>query len=187
MPDRLSNRARYALATAALTVFAGATLFLNFNNPKHEIEKSVGEAFVKTDSTPGYDIEKVRRMFTLYTPQDFEAHKRFLTRHDLVYPLCYAIPSALLLWLLWSTVTLECHRALRWLAVLLPLAVMVFDYAENYTMYNYLSAYPKAPLDLLQLSRTMTDLKWLLVLLSNVMLYSGILMWLRDRRSGCRH
>jgi hypothetical protein len=185
MPARLSNKARYVLALVAFAVFVGATIFLAYNNPKEEIRRRLGDAvFIKTDSTPGYDIEKVQAMFRRYTPDDFKAHKLFLTRYDAVYPLCYSIPDAVLLWLLWSSAPLARRRVIRLAATLLPLLAAAFDYAENVTMYWYISDYPDAPLRLLEQSRAMTEVKWLLVALTLLMMLVGCVWWLAARLRG---
>lgn len=186
MLERLSHKARVVLALSAVAVLVNAYALIALTNPKNVIRRDLPDAFIETDLTPDYDVEKVRAMFGQFSPEHFDAFKRFYTRHDLFFPPAYTLSLVVLLWLLWSSDALRCHRLLRRLAPLLPLAVMAFDYGENYTMYRYASSYPAAAPDLLTLSRSLTGVKWLAVLLCDVWLLSGLLLRLRDRRAGCR-
>ncbi len=108
-------------------------------------------------------------MLARYAGGHFAAHKEFIEFHDAFYPPFYAVPLTLLLAYFFPVLLPGRGGRYRWL-VLLPLAAMAFDYAENLTMLWVLDHYEaKAELLLatLQLSRAFTVLK--LTLLSATM------------------
>jgi hypothetical protein len=163
----------FAFATGKVVLVALAVLFissfvLNYVNPKNRIKDDLGDDYVATDSTFRYDTAKVIKMLGRYSPDDYEAHESFILRYDLIYPLCYGIPSLLLLayFCPWR------GGGPRWL-VLLPLATMAFDYAENFTMLVFLRRFranPQTPLTLLEVSRAFTNAKLCAIVLSFILL-----------------
>ncbi len=109
-------------------------------------------------------------MLARYGPGHFAAHRSFIRVYDFIYPPFYAVPLALLLAYFFPVLFPGRGGRHRWLA-LLPLAAMVFDYAENLTMLWVIDHYEakyELLLGILRLSRVFTALK--LALLSATML-----------------
>ena len=164
MLDAIFNAATGRVTLVAFILFVLSTVALDRLNPKNLIRKELKDDYVATDSTFLYDTAKVTKMLARYEPRHYEAHESFILRYDLVYPLCYSIPSVLLLAFFypWG------GAGPRWL-VLLPLAAMVFDYAENFTMLAFLRRFradPQTQLKLLDVSRAFTVAKLSLLVLS---------------------
>jgi hypothetical protein len=170
MLDSLFAAATGKVVLIALGVLFVSTLVLYYVNPKDRIIKDLGDDYVATDSTFRYDTAKVTKMLARYSSDDYAAHESFILRYDLVYPLCYGIPSVLLLayFCPWR----GGGGGPRWL-VLLPLATMAFDYAENFTMLAFLRRFRadhQTPLTMLEVSRDFTNAKWCAVALSLALL-----------------
>ena len=169
MLDSIFAAATGKVVIAAFAVFALSTLALDLS-PKNTISEDLQGHYVSTDNPPQtegtlwYDTTRVVAMLKRYEPAHYAAHERFILRHDLVYPLCYSIPLVLIL-------AYFCPRRggrPRRLA-LLPMVVMAFDYAENFTMLAFLRRFranPQTPLTLLEVSRVFTFVKLCLLLLS---------------------
>ena len=185
MLDYIFNAASLKVSVIMLVIFLASSFILYKTNPKNEIieffkQQNAEKEYVATDLTFAYDLDKVRAMFARYDKgPHFEAHKRFILLHDLVYPLCYSIPGALILAYLLTVVSPGGHRDFRFL-VLLPLLAAVADYAENFSMYAYLSSYPNGSLGVLKFSRAMTILKISLLITSSFLLFALLarLIWL---------
>lgn len=133
-------------ALGALALLLVSTWLLGRASPKNKIIEKLGDAYVSTDMKFRYDIEKAGKMFRLYKERPaeeqrelFEAHTRFLTFHDRIYPLCYAIPLVLLLAYFYPPQPPGAGRPFGAL-VLLPLLAMLFDYAENQTILSVLGS-----------------------------------------------
>lgn len=178
MLDSVFVAATWKAALAAIVVLLASSYVLDKYSPKNEIQAALKDAYVSTDNpyktecTLWYDTSRVTNMLRLYNepknyPALYDAHRKFILRHDLVYPLCYAIPGIILFAFLYPW-----RGGPRWL-VLVPLAAMAFDYAENFTMLAFLGRFranPETPLTLLELSRVFTLAKNCLILLSLTLL-----------------
>jgi hypothetical protein len=120
-------------------------------------------------------------MFRLYKAKDrpeeeqrqlFAAHRRFLTFHDRIYPLCYAVPLVLLLAYFYPPQPAGEGRRFAPL-VLLPLLAMLFDYAENQTILSVLDSVEttgQVPLKALGWARLFTAAKIILLFASLLLL-----------------
>lgn len=168
MLDKIFAAATGRVALVALAVLLASSYALKTFSPKNDLVRDLGPAYVSTDNPPEtegtlwYGAARLAGMFGLYEPRHYDAHERFILRWDLVYPLLYAIPLVLLLAYLFPWRGGGPRRL-----VLLPLAVMVFDYCENFTMLALLRSFranARTPAALLELSRACTVAKLLLFL-----------------------
>ncbi len=184
-------RALFAAANGRVTLVAfallvAATLALHLLNPKNEIERDLGGDSVATDSTFLYETAAVTKMLGRYGPEHYRAHESFIRVYDFAYPPFYAVPCALVLAYFFPVLFPGRGGRLRWL-VLLPLAAMAFDYAENFTMLSFLRSYradPQTPTTVLEVSRAFTNAKLFLLLASDLILLAfGALALIRLRRS----
>ena len=172
----------------AFALLVASTLTLYFVNPKNEIKKGLGCDYVATDSTFLYETGAVTKMLGKYQqrPEYYAAHESFIRVYDFVYPPFYAIPCALVLAYFFPVLFPGRGGWLRWL-VLLPLAAMAFDYAENFTMLSFIRSFrddPQTPLTLLEVSRAFTNAKLLLLLACDlILLVFGALALIRLRRT----
>lgn len=171
MLDALFAVATWKIALAAFVVFLLSSVALDRLSPKNAIRDDLKEHYVATDNptkTEGslrYSTSRVTEMLRRYDPErgHFEAHQRFILLYDLIYPLCYGLGGVYVLAFLcpWRT------GWARWL-VLLPLAAMLFDYVENFTMLaviTHFRQHQQAPLALLEVSRAFTVAKQLVLIL----------------------
>ncbi|HEV2862073.1 MAG TPA: hypothetical protein VGX48_13775 [Pyrinomonadaceae bacterium] len=147
-------KGRVTLLAVALMVVS--SLVLDCVNPKNKIRQELGGDYVSTDS----EVYRIRcdseglacawcrdkcgscveRMLARYSREHFDAHRSFIQLYDLVYPPFYALPLTLLLAYFFPVLFPGRDGFYRWL-VLLPLAAMAFDYAENFTMLAAINHY----------------------------------------------
>ena len=184
MLNYIFNATSLTVAVISFVVFLVSSFVIDKTSPKNEIisffkQQNAAKEYVSTDRTYAYDLDKVRAMFARYERPHFAAHKRFILLHDLVYPLCYSIPGALILAYLLTVVSPGGHTDFRFL-VLFPLLAAVADYAENFSMYAYLSGYQDGSLGVLKFSRAMTMLKINLITTSVCLLFALLarVIWL---------
>jgi hypothetical protein len=185
MLDKVFAAATGKVALVALAVLLVSTYAIKNFSPKTGIAEALGKDYISTDNPPEtehalwYDTARVTNMLGRYKLEHYSAHERFILGHDLVYPLCYAIPLALLLAYLcpWRG-----GRAR--LLVLLPPAVMALDYVENFTMLAFLKnfrANPQTPLALLEVSRAFTFAKLCLLMLTFAVLLFFLIAFVASR------
>jgi hypothetical protein len=126
-------------------------------------------------------------MLSRYGPAHYEAHRAFLRGYDLVYPVLYGVPLSIILAYFFPVLFPGGGRRWRWL-VLLPLAAVAFDYAENVTVLSALDYYEatrQLSLGQFQAARLFTAAKLLLLLASAlVLLVFGARALVRLRRAG---
>lgn len=168
MLDRIFAAATGRAALVALAVLLASSYAIKNFSPKSDLARDLGPAYVSTDNPPEtegalwYDAARLTDMLRLYEPRHYDAHESFILLWDLLYPPLYAIPSVLLLAYLCPWRGGGGRRL-----VLLPLAVMAFDYCENFTMLALLRlsrVNRQASPALLELSRACTVAKLLLLL-----------------------
>lgn len=168
MLDKIFAAATGRVALVALAVLLVSSYAIKNFSPKSDLAAELGAAYVSTDNPPEtegalwYDDARLSGMLGLYEPRHYDAHERFILLWDLLYPPLYAIPFVLLLAYLYP----RRGGGPRPL-VLLPLAVLAFDYCENFTMLALLRLFRasrQTPTALLELSRAFTVAKLLLLL-----------------------
>lgn len=169
MLDKIFAAATGRVALVALAVLLVSSYAIKNFSPKGDLARDLGAAYVSTDNPPEtegalwYDAARLSDMLRLYEPRHYDAHERFILLWDLLYPPLYAIPLILLLAYLYPWRGGGGPRPL----VLLPLAVLAFDYCENFTMLALLRLFRasrQTPPALLELSRACTVAKLLLLL-----------------------
>ena len=161
-------------AWVALVVFVVSTVLLDLYNPKNMIRERLKDKYFSTDMTPGYSPAKLFTMLDLYAPEDFVAHKRFLSRHDLIYPLLYGFSSLIMLAYLQGALAPGDTHRIKYLWAI-PLGAMLFDYLENGSMYLIVNSYDKnsPPTTLAIFSTVMTTFKLLFITVTLVLLLTG--------------
>lgn len=163
MLERLFAAANGWAALGAVALLLYSSWYLGRVSPKNEIMEKLGDDYVSTDTAFLYDTGKAGKMFGRYreAPGLLEAHRRFLSFHDRIYPFCYAVPFVVLLAFFYPPLPPGEGRRFG-LLVLLPLLAMVFDFAENQTVLKVLDAVEatgQAPPATLKWARLFTALK----------------------------
>jgi hypothetical protein len=121
------------------------------------------------DFEPGYDMARVREVFTAYGPDGMRLYGRIQTL-DLINPALYSLLAAALTRMLW--------QGRPWVA-LLPLLAALGDYAENITLTLLARGFPELPEGLVAISSTLSLAKLALMALGLAPLLIGLLLRLR--------
>ena len=121
------------------------------------------------DFEPGYDIARVREVFTAYGPDGMRLYGRMQTL-DLINPAISSLLAAALTAMLWP------RR--QWVA-LLPLLAALGDYAENITLYLLARGFPDLPEGLVAVSSTLSLVKLALMAVGFAPLLIGLVLRLR--------
>lgn len=188
LPDRaadwLARRVRWWVAAAGLALFVG---FLVLVVPA---QAAAGEFY--TSLRPAPDTER------WYSPEDLyaaaeawgatgrAAYVRARVTFDVVWPLAYGIFLLTGLSWVWARAT---RPGSRWRRIaLLPLLVVVLDYAENLCTATVVGRYPARTPVLAELAPVFTAAKWLTLSASFLLLAVGLVaaavVAVRRRRRG---
>ncbi|MDX6269529.1 MAG: hypothetical protein QOD28_752 [Acidobacteriota bacterium] len=140
--DRCASNSLVALA--ALAVLIGSTIALTILNPKENIRERLEQTYhspqnavyLSTDTIFLYDKEKLYRMLNAYGEPDYRDHYRFL-KLDFIYPFLYGISLAFITAYLQRTLSHGDSISCLWV---FPLAALLFDVAENASMWQVLNA-----------------------------------------------
>jgi hypothetical protein len=198
-------------ALIAMAVLLGSTSIIARLSPEKEIQKSLGTVpFFRAGRSFGYEPQQLYAMLDIFNKKpdqkaqgeakeeanketkkevDGEALKNDYLKffsYDFIYPLIYGFSMALIIAYLQKKLNTEGSgnglEAIRmhylWV---LPLAAMVFDYAENISLIHVIKNYRGEPMPLwVGFSRWMTMFKLLLVYASYLLCIWLILLLLRD-------
>ena len=121
------------------------------------------------DFEPGYDMARVREVFTAYGPDGMRLYAR-IQLLDLINPALYSLLAAALTAMLW--------RGRPWVA-LLPLLAALADYSENITLYLLSRGFPDLPEGLVAVSSTLSLVKLALMAVGFAPLLIGVILKLR--------
>ena len=163
------------LAWSALILLIASSTLLESLNPKNAVRERLKDKYFSTDMTPAYGPGRLFTMLRLYEEDDFKAHKRFLRRHDLIYPVLYGFSMTIMLAYLKGALAPGDDHRIKYLWAI-PLGAMLFDYLENLSMYLILNNYDKngvPPTALAIFSSAMTTLKILFLAAALVLLLAG--------------
>lgn len=101
-----------------------------------KLEKLSGKPVEILDLQWGFSQQAARGILAEYTPAALQAAATFLVWADTLYPLVYGTMIALWLAFLF-------RKGIWQYLVLLPMLVVLVDFAENYWLYKVLTAYPR--------------------------------------------
>ena len=121
------------------------------------------------DFEPGYDLARVREVFTAYGFEGMVLYRR-IQALDLINPALYTLLAAALTAMLWP--------GRPWVA-LLPLLAALGDYAENITLTLLARGFPDLPEGLVAVSSTLSLVKLALMAVGFAPLLIGLVLRLR--------
>jgi hypothetical protein len=170
-----STGRRALLGIAVFVVFSATVLPWQAG-----IAAGYSEGVGSPDSSLWYSAHRLYELAEAYGPDGRAAYVRARVTFDVVWPVVYAAMLVLAAGWLLRLATRPLSR-LR-LTVLLPVAALVADYAENTCTALVMARYPAATDLLAALAPFFTLAKWLLLGASFVLLpVLGVLAWRRTR------
>ena len=182
--DWLANRVRWWVAAAGLVLFAGFIVLV--------LPAQAAAGSFYTSLHPAPDTERWYQPEDLYTAAEAwgeagrSAYVRARWTFDVVWPLVYGIFLLTGLTWLWARAT---SRGSRWRRIaLLPVLVVLLDYAENICTATVVARYPSQTPVLAELAPLFTAAKWLTLTtcfgLLVVGLVAALVAAIRRRRRG---
>jgi hypothetical protein len=142
----------------------------------HRISKLSGKEKVQILDLcfTGYTSEMVNKSLSEYSPEARSFAATFNAIADSIYPLLYtAMLAFLLAWIYKSRI--EPNSSIRYI-LLLPLVMMVFDFAENFHIILMLTHYPDIPEDVINAGSFFTQMKWALFVVIILIVLAGLLL-----------
>jgi hypothetical protein len=131
-------------------------------------------------SFTGYSPEEVNTWLSEYTPEARKFAATFNATADSVYPVLYtAMLTFLLAWVYKNRI--EPNSPVRYM-VLLPLLMMLLDFAENFHIISMLKLYPEIPAEIVKAGSVFTILKWGLFVVIILLLAAGL--FIRRKKPG---
>jgi len=186
--DRIATLPTVLIAIALFTV---ANIVISILNPKKKIQESLNSSHVTyfaAGKSFGYEPKQLYAMLDAFNKQPDgemlrDEYRRFFY-YDFVYPWIYGLSLAVILAYLQKKWNMpEAGSAIEPMRMhylwVLPLAAMVFDYAENISLLLVVKNYKGEPLPLLVgFSRLMTMLKLLFIYASLFLFLCLIGLWI---------
>ncbi len=157
-----------------LYLFFTFFLFPKYGNQLNEI---AGEKVQILDLYPNYTKAQVTELFTKIKAEGRDIHRFITGRIDMVYPLIYGPFLMLLISFFMLKISPKARRGL-FFAFLVPLLLMVTDYAENFTTLQLLSSFPDLDDSVVSRGSTLANLKLLVMLIAMGMVIFSILFWI---------
>jgi hypothetical protein len=122
------------VAVVAYAVFPAYFL----KNAETRINQLTGKPVEIIDLGIGFNPERTRQLLDTYTPEARAYYASVEATIDVAYPIVYAFLFAIIIALLYRQ---NRHGLPRWI-VALPFVGLLFDYTENFFIYQLLAQYP---------------------------------------------
>ncbi|TFF84609.1 hypothetical protein EU524_00805 [Candidatus Thorarchaeota archaeon] len=167
---------RNILLTFLIAIICGAIISLGIVPQIDEITSGIG----LLDTRFFYSFEDVIELFDALSAQGLMLYTNQKIV-DMVFPLGYALPLAMIQALINKKAFSEGSRASY--LVLLPILGMFLDYGENIFIATQIVAYPILSQPVVVAASIATLLKWTTLSLSFVCVVAVLLIWLITRRS----
>ncbi len=123
-----------------------------------------GEGVKPLDIMFAYSPAEAYEMIAAYGEEARQSYIRGLLLIDFAYPVVYTLLLGFGIYMLWHSPRLS----------LQPLLIMAADYLENAGILIMLSAWPERITELAFATSIFTTLKWSLVALSVILIFSGL-------------
>jgi len=120
-------------------ITAGAFWFLTTADPRVKSEDVLDLRFQVWNLNSAYEY------FKQLGPSACESYKNIETKQDIIYPICYSLFFTILISTLYKDSKLSFLK-------FIPLISAIFDFSENFILYQLLSSYPTRNADLEQLA-----------------------------------
>lgn len=131
-----------------------------------KLEKLSGKRVDILDLQFGFSVEKAQSILSGYSAAALQEAATFLVWADTLYPLIYGILLSLLLAVFFRNGRMQ-------FVVMVPVLVVLVDFAENYWLYKLLKSYPNEEVSCIEYASSCNALKWSLLGLSGLFLLFG--------------
>ncbi len=158
-----------------IPLFLLSALFNFYLFPKHEVQYN-NESLKSLDIRTSYTKEDVMELFNKLDDEGRKTYEYSISVIDMIYPLVYGMLLILLLSKLIKNLFREESNYIY--LSLLPILIMIFDYAENTNTLMMLSKYPEISNTSVALGSLFSGLKWYSVSAILMLLISGFLFWI---------
>jgi len=160
----------------AFLVFSFFTFFL-FPRYEQQLIAIAGEDVQILDKYPTYTTAQVTDLFTTLKTEGRDVHYFITSVIDMIYPLVYGPFFMLLIAFFIKKMTGSETTGLS-IAFILPLLVMMTDYAENFTILQLLSSFPNLDENLVFRGSKLANLKLIFIILSFGAAFFSCLGWI---------
>ena len=170
---------KWATPKVLIPYFLLNCLFSFFLFPKYEqqLQTIAGEEVTILDKYPTYTMAQVTELFNKIKEEGRDIHYFITSVIDMVYPLVYG-PFAMLLITFLVKQIFEKPRALLSVALVIPLLLIVTDYAENLTTLELLSSFPNLDEAMVFRGSKLANLKLVFILLVGGCVIFAALGWI---------
>lgn len=168
--------ARNIMAWFLVAIVTGAIMLLGI---VPRVDAIIGEVGL-LDTRLFYTFDEVTVLFGALGQEGFILYT-YQKIVDMVFPLGYALPMAMIQALLNKRAFVDDTKAKN--LIFLPLLGMLLDYAENILIATQIVSYPALSQPVVLMASIATLLKWVALGLSFICLLGVLLIWLLKRRS----
>ena len=170
---------KWAIPKVILPLFLLNCLFSFFLFPKYEqqLQELAQEKVTILDKYPTYTMAQVTDLFTKIKEEGRAIHYFLTSVIDMIYPFVYG-PFLMLLITFLVKQIFDQPRALLYVAFLIPLLLMLTDYAENMTTLQLLSSFPNLDEGLVSRGSKLANLKIVCILLAGGCALFATLGWI---------
>jgi len=159
-----------------LVLYLFFTFFL-FPKYGNQLNDLAGEKVQILDLYPKYTKAQVTELFTKIKAEGREIHRFITSRIDMVYPFIYGPLLMLLISFFMLKISPKARGGL-FFAFLIPFALMLTDYAENFTTLQLLSSFPDLDDSLVSRGSFLANLKLVIMLIAFGMVIFSALFWI---------
>lgn len=138
MKNVLAKYSTWKLILPSFIAFA-VCLYL-FQSAQNDLSTIAGEPVVIIDMMPNYDKALINDFFTNIKPEGIAIHKFITSVVDMIFPIAYGVLFILLLAFFIKKIL---GPESNWMYLsLIPLALMIFDYQENFRILGLIDSFP---------------------------------------------
>ena len=158
-----------------IPLFLLAALFNFYLFPKHEVQYN-NESLKSLDTRTSYTKGDVMELFSKMGEEGRRSYEYSISVIDMIYPIIYGMLLILLLSKLIKNIFREGSNYIY--LSLLPIFIMIFDYAENTNTLTMLSKFPEISDSSVVFGSLVSGIKWYSVSAILMLLITGILYWI---------
>ena len=158
-----------------IPLFLLSALFNFYLFPKHEVQYN-NESLKSLDIRTSYSKEDVMELFSKLGDEGRETYEFAISVIDMIYPIVYGMLLILLLSKLIKNIFREESNYIY--LSLLPILIMIFDYAENTNTLSMLSKFPEISDGSVAFGSLVSGVKWYSVSVILILIITGFLYWI---------
>lgn len=175
--NTLKNIANWKIILPLFFLFL---VFLTYFFPKyqHQINTIAGIALESLDARTEYTLNEVSELFATMKTEGLTVYIFILRKIDMIFPVIYA----LLFFFILIAQTKRLNNKTLYLAFV-PFIAMIFDYLENFSILKLITQYPNLSLKQVQLASTFTQLKWVCILITFILILITFLLNINAKKA----